>query len=447
MINIPTTTKKALSLLNDAGFEAFVVGGCVRDSLLGKTPNDWDITTNALPEQTKQVFCDYKVIETGIKHGTVAVIFDDQIIEITTYRIDGDYKDNRHPESVEFTRNLREDLARRDFTINALACDQNGMLIDEAYGIADLENKLIRCVGEPDERFNEDALRIMRALRFSAVLDFDIDSKTSQSIHKNSELLNNIAAERKTDELLKLLCGYGERVTKILIEYRDVIAVLIPEIIPCFDFDQQNIHHVYDVYEHIAYSVGKTEAVADVRLALLLHDIGKPEVFTVDEKGMGHTYNHAKVSYELSKTALSRFRLPNDFEDTVLTLVLYHDYPVQPDKKIIRRRLNKFGPDILNKLMLVKIGDNFAHNMETGDYYPEIKEVQQLILEILDEKKYCFTVKDLDISGNDIMDLGFTGPKIGEILNSLLLEVMDEELINEHQILLERASEFGTGKD
>lgn len=448
-INVPDYAQKALDLLHAAGFEAYVVGGCVRDSLLDKTPNDWDITTNALPDDTKKVFSDFKVIETGIKHGTVAVIIDYNVIEITTYRVDGEYRDNRHPEKVTFTRNLKEDLARRDFTINALAFSGDGELVDEFSGVTDLEGKCIRCVGEPDERFNEDALRIMRALRFSSTLNFDIDEKTSLGIHKNKELLKNIAAERKTEELLKLLCGYGPRVTKILIEYRDVFAILIPEIKPCFDFDQKNCHHIYDVYEHIAYSVGAADPLPDVRLALLLHDIGKPQVFKVDFDGVGHTYNHADVSFELSKSILSRFRLPTDFVETVLTLVRFHDYPVTPEKKIVRRRLSKFGPELLKKLMLVKIGDNAAHNLQTGDYYPEIIEVLDMIESIVEEGNAgdnCFSLKGLDIKGDDIVKLGYRGPKVGKILDKLLLEVIEENLENEHTKLIERAKEIGTGK-
>lgn len=444
-IRKPYYANLALNLLKSAGFEAYVVGGCVRDSLLGEIPNDWDITTSALPEDTLKVFKDYRVIETGIKHGTVAVLIDDNLLEITTYRVDGEYKDNRHPENVTFTRNLALDLARRDFTINALACDADGRLIDEFGGVADLEAKRICCVGEPDERFAEDALRIMRALRFSATLDFDIEARTAKSIRRNKDLLKNIAAERITEELLKLLCGKGPRVTDILIEYRDVFAVIIPELEPCFDFDHQNIHHVYDIYNHIAYSVGASKPLPDVRLALLLHDIGKPHVFTVDENGTGHTYKHAEVSYELSKTVLSRLRLPTDFYETVLTLVRYHDYPVQPEKRYIKRRLNKFGPEILEKLMLVKVGDNAAHNMETGDFYPEIVEVQKLMAEVLAEGD-CFSLKGLDITGNDIISLGYTGPKVGEILNELLMEVIEETIPNEHSKLIERAKEIGTGK-
>ncbi|MDO5448449.1 MAG: HD domain-containing protein, partial [Clostridia bacterium] len=435
-MQIPTYAMKAMDLLRDAGFECYAVGGCVRDSLLGKTPNDWDITTIALPEETKEVFSGYRVIETGIKHGTVTVLIDDEPLEITTYRIDGEYLDNRHPSGVTFTRNLHEDLARRDFTINALALSADGEIVDEFGGKEDLERGIIKCVGSPDKRFNEDALRIMRALRFSATLDFDIDPATSESIHKNRELLSSIAVERVLDELLKLLVGAGPRVVDILISYRDVFAVIIPELEPCFDFDQQNKHHIYDVYDHIAHSVGEAEPLPDVRLAMLLHDIGKPHCFTVGADGMGHFYSHADIGADITADILKRFKVSNEFYDTVWALVKYHYYPIEPNLKSVRRRLAKFGPELLDKILLVKLADNFAHNMETGDYSGEIYEVRDLIPEAM---KHCFSIKDLAISGNDLIDMGVEkGPRIGEILTLLLDEVMDEKLPNEREKLIER---------
>lgn len=443
-LQIPTYAKSAMDLLCAAGFECYAVGGCVRDSLLGKEPNDWDITTNALPEEIKNVFSGYKVIETGIKHGTVTVMIDGEPLEITTYRIDGEYEDNRHPSDVTFTRNLREDLARRDFTINALALSADGEIVDEFAGRDDLAQGVIRCVGSPDKRFLEDALRIMRALRFSATLDFNIDEATSASIHRNRDLLGNIAIERVTDELLKLLVGAGPRVVDILLEYRDVFAVIIPELKPCFDFDQQNKHHIYDVYEHIAHSVGEAEPLPDVRLAMLLHDIGKPHCFTVGADGMGHFYNHADIGADITADILKRLKVSNEFYDTVWALVKYHYYPIEPNLKSVRRRLSKFGPELLDKILLVKLADNFAHNMETGDYSGEIYAVKDLIPEAM---KHCFSIKDLDIDGNDLIALGVErGPKMGEILTLLLEEVMDEKIPNDKSKLIERVKALGTSK-
>lgn len=443
-LQIPTYAKRAMDLLNAAGFECYAVGGCVRDSLLGKEPNDWDITTIALPEEIEDVFSDYRVIETGIKHGTVTVMIDGEPLEITTYRIDGEYKDNRHPSDVTFTRNLREDLARRDFTINALALSADGEIVDEFGGRDDLSHGIIKCVGSPDKRFLEDALRIMRALRFSATLDFDIDEATSESIHRNRELLGNIAIERVTDELLKLLVGAGPRVVDILLEYRDVFAVIIPELEPCFDFDQQNKHHIYDVYEHISHSVGEAEPQPDIRLAMLLHDIGKPHCFTVGADGMGHFYSHADIGADIAADILKRLKVSNEFYDTVWALVKYHYYPVEPNLKSVRRRLAKFGPELFDKILLVKLADNFAHNMETGDYSGEINAVRDLIPEAM---KQCFSIKDLDIDGNDLIALGVEkGPRMGEILTLLLEEVMDEKLPNEKSKLIERVKVLGTSK-
>lgn len=435
---------KALNLLCDAGFEAYAVGGCVRDSLLGKEPTDWDITTNALPRETERVFSEYRVIETGIKHGTVAVLIDDELLEITTYRVDGDYLDNRHPESVTFTGDLHEDLARRDFTVNAMACDRDGKIVDVFSGSEDLQAGLIRCVGDPRERFTEDALRIMRALRFSATLDFDIEETTGKAIHEKRGLLSNIAAERITAELIAFLCGRGERVTSLLIEYRDVFAVIIPELEPCFDFDQKNRHHIYDVYTHIAHSVGGAEPLPDVRLALLLHDIGKPDCFFTDDEGVGHAYGHAERSAELAAAALARLRLSSEMQENVLTLVRFHDYPVEPSEKIIRRRLNKFGPELFRKLMLVKAGDNSAHNTDLKDYSELIAKIMKTAEDLEDD---CFTLSSLNVGGNDMMDLGFEGPAIGKILDRLLEEVMDEKLENNHDRLIERAKVLGTEED
>lgn len=443
-MNIHGPALKALNLLSDAGFEAYVVGGCVRDSLLLKEPSDWDITTNALPEETKKVFSEYRIAETGIKHGTVTVIIDGEPFEVTTYRVDGDYPDNRHPESVTFTRNLYDDLARRDFTVNAMACGIDGKIVDAFSGYDDLQARLIRCVGDPRVRFSEDALRIMRALRFSAALDFDIEPETAEAIHEKRGLLKNIAAERITDELMTFLCGKGERVTKLLIEYRDVFAVIIPELEPCFDFDQKNIHHIYDIYTHIAYSVGGAEPLPDVRLALLLHDIGKPDCFFTDDEGVGHFYGHAERSAEIAQTALSRLRLSSQMSENVLTLVRYHDYPVEPSEKIIRRRLNKFGPELFKKLMLVKAGDNFAHNTDLRDYSGLINEIMNMAENLEND---CFTLSDLKVGGDDIKELGLEGPAIGKVLNRLLEEVMDEELENDHDKLIERAKTLGTEED
>ncbi|MBQ8063719.1 MAG: tRNA nucleotidyltransferase, partial [Clostridia bacterium] len=284
-LSLPGPVETALSLLEAGGFEAYVVGGCTRDSLLGTVPEDWDITTSALPEQTLEVFRDYRTIETGLQHGTVTVRIDKTNLEITTYRVDGKYEDSRHPDAVTFTRSLSEDLARRDFTMNAIAYSPTRGWKDLYGGAEDIEDRLIRCVGDPETRFTEDALRVLRALRFSSVLGFEIEGKTADAIHALKDRINFVAYERIAVELLKLLCG--KNVYRVLQDYRDVFAVILPEMEPCFDFEQHNPWHIYDVYTHIAKSVEAVRPEPELRLAMLLHDIGKPETFFLDEKGIG----------------------------------------------------------------------------------------------------------------------------------------------------------------
>lgn len=436
---MPKPVSAAIDMLESAGFEAYIVGGCVRDAILHRNPSDWDITTNAVPSETEQVFKGYRVIETGIKHGTVTVIVDNMSLEITTYRTDGEYIDNRHPENVSFTRNLADDLCRRDFTVNAMAYNDKTGFVDKFGGTDDLGSHLIKTVGDPDKRFGEDALRIMRALRFAAVLDFEIEEKTKDAILRNCELLKNVSAERISEELLKFLCGNGERVTKLLMEFREVIAVIIPEIRPCFDFDQRNKHHIYDVYTHMAYAVGYSEPDEEVRFALLLHDIGKPECFFTDEDGVGHFYGHGEKGAQTVEKIVKRLRLPSQFQNDVVTIIRYHDYPITPDRKTVKRRLNKFGPRILKKIMLVKVGDSLAHNTEFAKPIDEINAVNECIDNILSEEE-CFSLRKLNISGKDLLKIGFTGgPEIGKTLEQLLNCVIDEDIPNEYGALVNLA--------
>ena len=438
--DMPPYVVTALSRLKENGFEAFVVGGCVRDSLMGKTPHDWDITTSARPEKILEVFSDFKTIPTGIKHGTISVIIDGEMVEITTYRIDGEYADNRHPDNVSFTKNIKEDLSRRDFIINAIAYSPGVGFVDCFGGVEDIKNKLIKSVGNPDERFNEDALRIMRAIRFSSVLSFSIEDETKKSILDNKELLLNVASERISVELIKLLCG--ENVTQILIEYRDVIGVIIPELIPCFDFDQKNKHHMFNIYDHIAHAVGCSPNVPEVRMALLLHDIGKPPCFTVDENGVGHFYGHGKVSEEISAPILKRLRFSSAFQETVLTLISNHDIDISPTKKIVKRRLSKFGEDNLRLLIAVQLGDSLAHVCNQFNPHDEFENVIELIDEIVNEGQ-AFTIGQLEISGNDIIALGIPkGPIIGKILEEILSLVVDEKLENNRNELLAKVQEI-----
>lgn len=442
-INIPNQVKTALHTLSNNGFQAYIVGGCVRDSLLSIVPPDWDIATSAKPSEILKVFKRFKTIETGIIHGTVTVIINDMPLEITTFRIDGDYKDNRHPESVEFCCNLSEDLKRRDFTINSMAYNENNGLIDIFNSQSDLKNKLIKCVGNPDKRFTEDALRILRALRFSSVLGFEIDQETSDSIHKNAYLLNNVSKERIASELLKLLCG--DNIVDILLNYRDVIAVIIPELEPTFDFDQKTKYHIFDVYKHIVYAVGFSEPDPTVRLSLLLHDIAKPQCFSIEADGLGHAYGHGDVGSKIAGKIVKRLKLSRQMLEDVMFLIKFHDYPIEPTEKNVKRCLNKFSLPVLQKLLKIKTADILAHDPKYVHGVKEIEKTNEILDSIIEDGK-CFKIKDLDVNGNDLKQLGIPeGRPIGNMLQKLLYCVIDDKVDNNKNDLLNLSKEIYGG--
>ena len=320
---IPSYARTALDRLTAAGHEAWLVGGCVRDLLLGRTPGDYDITTAALPEETEGVFAGEQLIETGLRHGTVTVVLEGCPLEITTYRVDGTYADARHPDQVTFTRSLREDAARRDFTVNAMAYHPDRGLWDGFGGRADLEKGLLRCVGDPETRFREDALRILRAVRFASVLGFTLEPATAEAARRTAPLLGQIAPERLSAELTKLLCGPGAGT--VLGEYPDILGALIPELGPMVGFDQRNLHHCHDLLTHTAAAVDNIPPDPALRLAMLLHDVGKPETFSLGEDGQGHFYGHAKRSVELADAILRRLRYPNHLREKAVTLIRFHD--------------------------------------------------------------------------------------------------------------------------
>lgn len=353
-IALPCGASAILHALQSHGFEAYVVGGCVRDSLLGITPKDWDICTSATPQQVKEIFASHRIIETGVQHGTVTIVMQDGQYEVTTFRTDGSYSDHRRPDTVSFTGSISEDLSRRDFTMNAIAYNGSGLL-DFYNGLSDLQSVTISCVGSADARFKEDALRMMRALRFSSVYGFFIEPATAAAIHKNKDLLRLIAAERINGELCKLLCG--KNALTVLLEYSDVLAVIIPELAPCIGFDQNNRYHQYTVYDHMMHAVAncKTDSLP-VRLALFLHDIGKPLCYTEDENG-GHFHGHAVPSRDIAKTILERLRFDTKTKNEVLELILYHDALIEPTPKTVRRWLNKVGEERLRQLLLVREAD------------------------------------------------------------------------------------------
>ncbi|MBR2592882.1 MAG: HD domain-containing protein [Oscillospiraceae bacterium] len=428
MIRIPDQISRVIERLNRAGYEAYLVGGCVRDALLGNEPKDYDITTSALPEQTEEVFADYPVIETGIQHGTVTVLSDRTPVEITTYRIDSAYTDHRHPESVEFTSSLREDLARRDFTINAMAYHPTQGLVDCFGGQEDLRTCTIRCVGDPEERFREDALRILRALRFSSRYDSPIEPETEKAMRCCAPLLREISAERIASELNGILCGKGVR--RILTEETGILGVPIPELLPMQGFDQHNEHHIYDVLTHTAVAVESVPPEKDLRLAALFHDIGKPPCFSLGEDGVGHFYGHAKKSEEIARTVLNRLKYDNATKDTVITLIRYHDMYMEETEKTVKRMLRKLGPENFRKLILINRADNMAQNPAYRERQAHYDRLSDLADKILSEEQ-CFSLKDLAVNGSDLIKEGYRpGPQIGEMLDEVLNLVIDEKLEN-----------------
>lgn len=424
IINIPEAPKQLMKVLLDAGYEAYVVGGCVRDFLLGHEPHDWDICTNALPNQMKEYFASYHVIETGLQHGTLTVMVDHVGYEITTYRIDGEYTDHRHPDSVQFVGRLQEDLMRRDFTINAMAADISGKIRDFYDGQFDLEHKWIRSVGDPNKRFMEDPLRILRAMRFQSKLGFVIEQSTEDAMRRYRHLLQYISAERINSELTGILMG---DCYSTLTCFPDVLSVCIPEIKPCIGFQQNNPHHNRDVWEHTLFAISAAPKDLYTRLALLYHDIGKPLCYSF-ESGVGHFYGHAAISKDIAEKSLRGLRYDNQTVKLVTQLVEAHDRTIEPRKPVIRRCLNKMGLEQFLRLLDVKEADYAAQAQLYGDRLHKI-EILQMTNEILLAQKYqedCFSLKDLAINGNDLIQLGYKpGKKIGAVLNQLLEMVID----------------------
>lgn len=440
-MDMPKNVDIAINLLQSAGFEAYAVGGCVRDSLLGKTPNDWDITTSAKPEDMKSVFADFHCIDTGIKHGTVTVVIDGEPLEITTFRLDGEYEDNRHPKSVTFTSNLGADLGRRDFTVNAMAYSKMTGTVDLFGGQNDLKNGIIRCVGDPNRRFNEDALRILRALRFASALDFEIEEKTAQSLLKNRALLGNISEERIAKELLKLVCGKGAK--RILTDFAPVLFEILPELQPMYKNSHDNPHHCYDIYEHTLIAVESIDPEPTLRFAMLLHDCGKPAVKKFDENGVAHFYGHQRISAEISAQILARLKVSNKFRDEILFLVSNHDrWELYENTEKMPRYLSKFGLDGVLNLLKVMRADVLAQSPEYRYRLDQIADAEE-IAKNLAAQKPCLSLSELQINGRTLMDIGIPqGRKLGAVLAQLLDEVIDGVTKNTQEALTTRAREI-----
>lgn len=439
-MKISPAAQKAIEVLSAAGYEAFCVGGCVRDMIMGREPNDFDVTTSALPEQTKACFGGYHVIETGMKHGTVTAVIDGEPIEITTYRVDGEYLDNRRPSEVFFTSRIEDDLSRRDFTVNAMAYSAERGLVDAFGGREDIERKTIRAVGEPDRRFHEDGLRILRALRFASVLDFTIDADTADSIHRNRALLRNISAERILVEFVKLVCGVGA--ARILGEFSDVLCEIIPEFRPSVGFDQHNPYHIYDVYTHSLRALEAAEGDKYVKLAVLFHDIGKPASYSEDEKG-GHFYGHHKLSAELTEQALKRLKADGKTLHTVVKLVDAHDRGLPPTEKSVRRLICSFGEEDTRRLIQVRRADNSA--LVEWLIKPRLDELDEIerIMDKLRADGELPSLKNLAVHGDDIIKQGVRpGKQVGVILNALLDGVIEGTLQNDKKVLLDKTVEI-----
>ena len=432
-IQLPETVKQILSRLTESGFEAYIVGGCVRDCIMGKEPNDWDITTSALPSDVKNVFKNETLIETGVSHGTVTLVLNNAPYEITTYRVDGNYTDSRHPESVTFTRSLKEDLKRRDFTINAIAYNDVEGIVDLFDGARDIRLRTIRAVGDATTRFEEDALRILRALRFSSTLDFSIDEKTAKSAIECKDLLLNISSERISTELNKTLCG--KNVKYVFQRFRDVVFTIIPELKASDNFDQHTPYHAYDVYTHTILALEKIEPKIYLRLATLLHDVAKPICHTSDENGVGHFKNHANVGSEMAEKILKRLKYDTATIKKVTTLIKYHDIELSLNENLILKRLNKFGEEMLFDIIKLKKADNQAKTDDVLYRITELEEIENEVKRIITLKK-CFSLKDLAVKGTDIISLGIVGFEVGEVLNALLEKVINGEIPNEKSVLL-----------
>ena len=436
-IRIPDNVKMILGRLQEHGHKAYVVGGCVRDSLMGFTPHDWDICTSATPDQVKKAFPKTHLVDTGLKHGTVTVVIRHTPYEITTFRVDSDYSDHRHPDSVDFTDDLRQDLSRRDFTINAIAYNDEDGLIDPFHGRRDLCDGILRCVGNPDARFEEDPLRILRAMRFQSVFGLYPGMRTAIAMLNNRSLLKNISAERIQSELCKML--RGRHIFGTLMNFVSILCEIIPEMGACVLFDQRNKWHQYDVYEHIvravdAYSGGDLT----VRLALLFHDIGKPACFFENETG-GHFYGHPEVSAEMTDKILQRLRFDTKTRRDVVELVREHDRTFSPTAKAARKLLNQMGETQARRLLEIRRADIIGQREDISkDRLDELTNFVVMLNDVLTNKD-CFSLKDLAVNGNDMKKLGLDGKEIGYELNYLLDLVISGIVPNTKEELLEKS--------
>lgn len=442
---IPQEVERLLDKLCEHGFDAYLVGGCVRDKLMSISPHDYDIATNALPHEIKSVFSDCKTIDTGIKHGTVAVISGGEAYEITSFRSDGRYTDGRHPDSVHFESTIEADLSRRDFTVNAVALSGDGRIVDPFGGQKDVIGKTIRCVGQPAARFAEDALRILRAVRFQSSLGFDIESETRRAMEKSAGLLCNVSGERIAAELKRIVMG--DYALKALCENTAVIAAVLPELSDSIGFDQQNGWHIYDVYTHSAHVVANAAKRPLVRLAALLHDCGKPRCFFL-ENGRGRFFGHEGVSADMAAQAMRRLNFSRSDAGYIKSLIRCHGAKIAPDAASARKWMARGGTEWYLDLLALKMADDLSKNpKKVQESLSEERALESAAAQAIAQKP-CLTLSGLAIGGGDLLSEGFAaGPSMGRILNSLLQMVIDGEQPNEREALLREAQKLKTQKE
>ena len=440
-MRLPAYVSQCIAALEQAGFSAYAVGGCVRDRLLGLEPADYDLCSSALPEQIQEVFAHRSLVLSGLKHGTVGVVFPEGVVEITTYRTEGGYTDGRHPDWVRFVDRVEEDLARRDFTVNAMAWSPCRGLQDPFGGQQDLEQGVLRTVGNPGDRFREDSLRILRGARFAAKYHLVPQEQTYDAMLRLAPLMEDLARERVFSELCKLLMAAN---AEDLLRYGPLITQVIPELAPAVGFDQHSRHHAFDLYTHIAHVTAAVPRELSLRWAALLHDVGKPNTFTIDENGQGHFYGHAQESARLAEEILTRLKAPTALRQQVAQLVALHMTPLLPQRKPLRRRLSRMGEQGLLRLLELQeadMGSKGTGRPATAEY----SLVRKMLRELM-EQEGCLTLKDLAVNGHDLMALGIpAGKEIGKCLTALLDAVLDERLPNEREALLQAAKKYKEG--
>ncbi len=428
-----------MECLEQAGFAAWAVGGCVRDAQLGIAPHDYDLCTAATPAQMHEIFSDFPLVTAGEKHGTVGVVMEGEVVEITTFRTEGGYQDGRHPDWVQFVPTIEEDLSRRDFTVNAMAYSPTRGLCDPFGGAQDLQNKVLRAVGTAEKRFQEDSLRILRGVRFAVRFGLTPHPNTLRAMFSQAALMENLARERVFDELCKLLPLVTAR---DLQQFAPILAQVIPELAPTIGFQQHNHHHAYDLFTHIAHVTAAVPNALHLRWAALLHDIGKIDTFTLDETGCGHFYGHAKVSAEQANAVLLRLKAPTALREQVVRLIELHMTWLEEDKRLLRRRLSRWGEQTLWDLLVLQEADMGSKGVENDPALSQFPRIRSLLQEILAENS-CLTLKDLAVSGTDLIGLGIpAGPALGKALNALLELVLDEAIPNEKEPLLAKAKEI-----